>query len=40
MVLSMDLNFGVAPRKFPIVEYVTATEVLCEKLEEMGDSDC
>ena len=38
-LLSMGLNFGVAPRRFLIVEYVTATEVLCQKLEEMGDSE-
>jgi len=38
-LLSMGLNFGVALRRFPIVEYVTNTEVLCQKLEEMGDSE-
>jgi len=35
----LGLNFGVAPRKFPLVEYVTATEVLCQKLEECGDNE-
>ena len=38
-LLSMELNFGVAPRRFPIVGYVTATEVFCQKLEGMGDSE-
>ena len=38
-VLSLGLNFGIAPKKFPLVEYVTATEVLCQKLEEMGDDE-
>ena len=38
-LLSIGLNFGIAPKKFPLVEYVTATEVLCQKLEEMGDSE-
>ena len=37
-LLSIGLNFGIAPKKFPLVEYVTATEVLCQKLEDMGDS--
>ena len=38
-VLSLGLNFGIAPKKFPLVEYVTATQVLCQKLEEMGDAE-
>ena len=25
-LLSLGLNFGIAPKRFPIVEYVTATE--------------
>ena len=38
-VLALGLNFGIAPRKFPMVEYITATELLCQKLEEMGDDE-
>jgi len=38
-LLSLGLNFGIAPKRFPIVEYVTATEVLCQKLEEIGDDE-
>ena len=38
-LLSMGLNFGIAPKRFPIVEYVTATEVLCQKVEEIGDDE-
>ena len=38
-VLDLGLNFGIAPRKFPMAEYITATEVLCQKLEEMGDDE-
>ena len=35
-VLSLGLKFGIAiaPKKFPLVEYEAATEVLCQKLEE------
>ena len=36
-VLSLGLNFGVTPRKFPLVEYVKAAELLCQRLEEAGD---
>ena len=38
-LLSLGLNFGIAPKRFPIVEYVTATEILCQKLEEIGDDE-
>ena len=38
-VLSLGLNFGVTPRKFPLVEYVKAAELLCQRLEEAGDSE-
>ena len=37
-LLSLGLNFGLTPRKFPLAEYVQATELLCQKLEE-GDDD-
>ena len=33
-VLALGLNFGIVSRKFPMVEYITAMEVLCQKLEE------
>ena len=38
-LLSLGLNFGIAPKKFPFLEYVTAAEVLCQKLEEVGDAE-
>ena len=38
-VLSLGLNFGVTPKKFPLVEYVQAAELLCQRLEEVGDSE-
>ena len=38
-LLALGLNFGVAPRKFPLVEYVTAMEFLCQSLEECGDDE-
>ena len=38
-LLSLGLNFGIAPRRFPLVEYVTATELLCQRLEEAGDDE-
>ena len=38
-LLVIGLDFGIAPKKFPLVEYITATEVLCQKLEDMGDSE-
>ena len=38
-LLSLGLNFGIAPKKFPLLEYVTAAEVLCQKLEEVGDAE-
>ena len=39
LAMHMGLNFGIAPRKFPLVEYITATEALCQRLEECGDSE-
>ena len=38
-LLALGLNFGLAPRKFPLVEYVAATEDLCQKLEKIGDGE-
>ena len=29
----------MTPKKFPLVVYITATEVLCKLLEETGESD-
>ena len=37
-LLSLGLNFGITPKKFPLAEYVQATELLCQRLEE-GDDD-
>ena len=38
-LLALGLNFGVTPKQFPLLEYVTAAEVLCKKLEDIGDAD-
>ena len=32
-VLSLGLNCGIRPKKFPIVEYIQATESLCQQLD-------
>ena len=34
---SLGLNFGITPKKFPLIEYIAATEKLCQSLEEIGD---
>ena len=38
-LFALDLNFGIAPSKFPLVEYVTAAEVLFQRLEKCGDNE-
>ena len=38
-LLSLGLNFAVTPNTFPIVEYITATETLCKRLEEGDDEE-
>ena len=41
-LLSLGLNFGIKPDKFPVVEYIQATESLCQRLEkdeEQGSKD-
>ena len=38
-LLALGLNFGLTSKKFPLVEYVTATEDLCQKLEKIGDDE-
>ena len=38
-MLSLGLNFGLTPKKFPLVEYITATEMLCKSLEETEEPD-
>ena len=38
-LLLFRLNFGIAPRRFPLVEYVTAMELLRQGLEEAGDNE-
>ena len=38
-LLALGLNFGLTQSKFPLVEYVTATEDLCQKLEKIGDAE-
>ena len=32
-LLTLGLNFGIAPKKFPLVDYVMAMEILCQKLK-------
>ena len=38
-LLSFGLNFGITPKKFPLIEYIAATVKLCQSLEEIGDPD-
>ena len=38
-LLSLGLGFGITPKKFPLIEYITATEKLCQSLEEIGDPE-
>ena len=35
----MGLNFCIAPKKFPLVEHITAIEQLCEIIDERDQSD-
>ena len=36
-LLSLGLSFEITPKKFPLIEYIAATEKLCQSLEEIGD---
>ena len=36
-ILELGLNFAITPKKFPLLEYITAAENLCQSLEECGD---
>ena len=38
-LLSLGLNFCIAPKKFPLVEHITAIEQLCEIIDERDQSD-
>ena len=38
-LLLLGLSFGITSKKFPLVEYIAATEKLCQSLEEIGDPD-
>ena len=38
-LLSLGLNFGLTPKKFPLVEYISATEMLCKSLEQTDQPD-
>ena len=38
-LLSLGLNFGITPKKFPLIEYIALTEKLCQSLKEIGDPD-
>ena len=33
------MGFGITPKKFPLIAYITATEKLCQSLEEIGDPE-
>ena len=37
IVLELGLNFAITPPKFPFLEYIAATEKLCQAVEEHGD---
>ena len=38
-LLSLGLNFRIATKKNPLLEYVTVAEVLCQHLEEVRDAE-
>ena len=38
-LLSLGLNVLVTPKMFPLLEYVAAAEVVCKKLEGIGNVD-
>ena len=38
-LLSLGLKFGLTPKKFPLVEYISATEMLCKSLEQTDQPD-
>ena len=38
-MLSLGLNFRIATKKNPLLEYFTVKEVLCQRLEEVGDAE-
>ena len=38
-LLSLGLSFGITQKKFPLIEYIAATEKLCQSLEEIGHPD-
>ena len=38
-VLELGLTFAITPKKFPLLEYIAATENLCQSLEECGDDE-
>ena len=38
-MLSLGLNFRIATKKNPLLEFVTAAEVLCQRLEEVRDAE-
>ena len=33
-LFSLGLNFRIAPTKFPLVEYISSTEKLCQQMEK------
>ena len=38
-ILALGLNFAIAPKKFPLIEYIAATEKLCQSIEQGGDDE-
>ena len=38
-VLALGLSFAITPKNFPLLEYIAATENLCQALEEYADDE-
>ena len=38
-LLALGLNFAIAPKKFPLIEYIAATEKLCQSIERGEDDE-
>jgi hypothetical protein len=38
-LLALGLNFAITPKKFPLIEYITAAEKLCQSIEQIGDDE-
>ena len=38
-LLALGLNFAITPKKFPLIEYITAAEKLCQSIKQIGDDE-